>query len=79
MTKEEENYFETYFDLFSTNGWKQFVSEIQESIDAFRIEDIKDDKHLYAVQGELKMLTRIVNFELAIRNAYDQNVEVIND
>ena len=78
MTKEEEDYFDNYFDLFLTTGWKQFISEIQDSIDGYRILDIKDDKHLYSVQGELQMLTRMANFELAIRNAYDHTQEVEN-
>lgn len=78
MTKEEEDYFDNYFDLFLTTGWKQFISEIQDSIDGYRILDIKDDKHLYSVQGELQMLTRMATFELAIRNAYDHTQEAEN-
>ena len=75
MTKEEEDYFETYFDLFSTQGWKQFISEIEDSIDTYTIEDIKDDKHLYSVQGQLQILKRFAWFETGIRNAYDQILE----
>lgn len=78
MTKEEEDYFDNYFDLFLTTGWKQFISEIQDSIDGYRILDIKDDKHLYSIQGELQMLTRMATFELAIRNAYDHTQEAEN-
>lgn len=78
MTREEEDYFETYFDLFSHNGWKQFISEIQDSIEVYRIEDIKDDSHLKTIQGNLQTLSRIVHFENAMRNAYDQAAEESN-
>ena len=33
LTPEEEKYYETYFDLFLGEGWKQFVQEIEDIID----------------------------------------------
>lgn len=75
MTKEEELYYESYFDLFIHNGWKQFISDIQDSIAIYRIEDIKDEAHLKTVQGNLQTLQRIAAFEDSIRNAYDQILE----
>lgn len=75
MTREEEDYFETYFDLFSTQGWKQFLSEIEDSVDSYAIDDIKDEKHLYTVQGQLQILKRFAWFETGIRNAYDEILE----
>lgn len=78
MTREESDYFDNYFDLFSTQGWKQFISEIEDSIDTYTIEDIKDDKNLYSVQGQLQILKRFAWFETGIRNAYDQIVEAEN-
>lgn len=78
MTKEEELYYESYFDLFIHPGWKQFISDIQDSISIYRIEDIKDEPHLKTVQGNLQTLQRIAAFEDSIRNAYDQNVEADN-
>ena len=79
MTREEELYYETYFDLFLTNGWKQFVSEIDESVSSYRIEDLTNEKDLYLAQGNLQTLKRIASFEAGIRNAYDMMTEVEND
>jgi len=28
LTQEEEKYYETYFDLFLTSGWKQLTEEV---------------------------------------------------
>ena len=78
MTKEEEEYYDAYFDMFHTNGWKQFIDEINDIINGFRIEDIKDEKHLSLVQGQLQMLTRTANFEDGLRNTYDDLTEDIN-
>ena len=78
MTKEEELYYESYFDLFLTPGWKQFISEITDSISTYRIEDLTSDKDLYLVQGKLQVLNRIASFETAMRNAYDMTMETDN-
>lgn len=79
MTPEEEKYYETYFDLFLSQGWKQFVQEIEDIIDGYRIEDIKDEKHLNSVKGQLQMLQRVAKFERSIRNAYDYSQERLED
>ena len=78
MTKEVEEYYDAYFDMFHTNGWKQFIDEINDIINGFRIEDIKDEKHLSLVQGQLQMLTRTANFEDGLRNTYDDLTEDID-
>lgn len=71
MTKEEEVYYETYFDLFSSAGWKQFVGDNQETYNSFSIEQIKDSEHLAFVKGQRSVLDNIVKFETMIRSAYD--------
>ena len=75
MTSEEEKYYECYFDLFLTSGWKQLITEIEDSLNDYSIEDIKDEKHLAFVQGERAALKRLANFEAGIRNSYDYNLE----
>lgn len=71
MTKEEEVYYETYFDLFSSKGWKQFVDDNTSTYNSFSIEQIKDSEHLSFVKGQRSVLDNIVKFETMIRSAYD--------
>lgn len=71
MTLEEEKYYEHYFDVFATDGWKQFVEEIQSILDGHRIEDIKGEAQLAYTKGERAAFYKVVHFEPAIRNAYD--------
>ena len=78
MTTEEEKYYETYFDLFLTDGWKQFVTEITDILNDHRIEDIKDEKQLAHIQGERSVLNRIASFEAGIKNSYDYILEATN-
>jgi len=75
LTPEEEKYYETYFDLFLTDGWKQFVTEITDILNDHRIEDIKGVEHLAHIQGERSVLNRIASFEAGIRNSYDYILE----
>lgn len=79
MTPEEEKYYDTYFDLFLTEGWKQFIEEIRDIIDGYRIEDIKDEKHLNTIKGQLQMLQRVARFERSIRNAYEYAQEKLDN
>ena len=71
MSPDEQKYYETYFDLFLTDGWKEFISEIQEIIDNQRIEDIRDEAQLNYTKGERSALKRITQFEGGVRLSYD--------
>jgi len=79
LTPEEQKYYETYFDLFSQDGWSQFIGEIREIVDNQRIEDIKNGEHLHYVKGERQALKRVLSFESGIRTAYDYHMERIHD
>mgnify|MGYP000019756109 CR=1 FL=1 len=70
MTLEEEKYYDHYFTLFSSDGWKQFVDEIREVHDSYRIEDIQTESNLSRVKGERAMLWKVCYFEASIRNAH---------
>ena len=71
MTLEEEKYYDNYFDVFASDGWKQYISEISEILDSHRIEDIKDEQALQFLKGERSALHRVLGFELGIRTTYD--------
>jgi hypothetical protein len=71
LSPEENKYYDNYFDLFATDGWKQFVEEINDILGKHRIEDIKNEQHLAFVKGERDALFRIRRFEQGIKSAYD--------
>lgn len=76
LSPEEEKYYENYFDLFSHPGWKQLVSEAQDLLDSFSIEEIKNELDLFYVKGQRTSLLNLVRFETGIRNAFDMESEV---
>ena len=74
MTPELEKYYETYFDLFTTNGWKQFIEDISNSSQHFNIRTVKDEGDLKFMQGQLLILDQLVNWEVSVKNGYDSIV-----
>lgn len=74
MTKEDEVYYENYLDLFLHPGWKQFVQESQDILDTHNIDEIKDEKELFLLQGRRQTLLSVTHFELGIKNAFDMEV-----
>ena len=75
MTKEDEKYYEVYFDLFLHPGWKQLVQELKDILETYRIEDIENEGTLARVKGERSMLFRITNFETGLKEAYESILE----
>ncbi len=71
MTKEDEVYYENYLGLFLHPGWKQFVQENQDILDSQNIDEIKDEKELFLLQGRRQTLLNVVHFESGIKNAFD--------
>ena len=78
MSPEDEKYYEAYFDIFVQQGWKQFITELQEIFDSYRIEDINDSDQLHLIKGERQVLQRILNFENGIRMHYE-SIEELED
>jgi len=70
MTPELEKYYEQYFDLFVTDGWKQFISDISANLESFDIRSIEKFGDLRYSQGQIKVIDQIMNWETLIRNTY---------
>jgi hypothetical protein len=75
LDQETQKYYDNYFDLFATEGWKEFVKEMREVHENYRIEQIKDETELNRIKGERATLFRVLRFEDAIRRHYDLLME----
>ena len=67
-----EKYYENYMDLFQQEGWKQLKEDLQDTADSIHILNLSDSKELYLAQGQLNVLHRLLSWEEAIGNSYDQ-------
>lgn len=73
MEPELEKYYNNYFDLFRTDGWKQITEELkQNAITINSVEATKDVDDMYFRKGQLNVLAHLVNFEDVINNAFDE-------
>lgn len=81
MTPELEKYYNTYFDLFRSEGWKQLIEELtQNAVNINSVEATKDVDDMYFRKGQLNVLGHLVNFESVINNAFeDQSKEQEED
>jgi hypothetical protein len=75
MTKEEELYYNNYFDLFGSEGWKQVVEELQAKASTYDVSYLKDEKDLYRVQGELSVIRLLLGLEEFINQGYSNTTE----
>ena len=94
MSQEEENdkrlvedeveevhkYYESYREMFQTEGWKTFVSETEQSIkDNFNYDDAKDYEEFIRMQAARHQLQRIISFEHFMEFNYETFKEGLND
>ena len=63
MDKELQQYYEDRFTMFTTKGWKDLVEDIQKIKDTIRVEDIPDEKTLFARKGELRIMNWLINLK----------------
>lgn len=72
--KELTHYFETYMDLFLTDGWKQFKEEFGDSFATLNtLDTLHDEKQFMYRKGQLEVLNRLVRFEEAIKGAFEEH------
>ena len=71
MTPEEQKYYEDYISMFMQDGWLQFEKDVEENLESYSIEAIKDEGDLRFIQGQLSILNSMKNFRNGIENAYD--------
>lgn len=71
MDKDTEEYYNKYFDLFRTEGWKQLIEELnQNAILINSVENTKDQEDLYIRKGQLKVLAYLLNFESNMETSF---------
>ena len=68
MDKELQQYYEDRFTMFTTKGWKDLLVDIEKIKSSIKVEDIPDEKTLFARRGEL----RIMNWILTLKDVSEQ-------
>mgnify|MGYP003112054785 FL=1 len=73
MTQELETYFNNYFSMFRSEGWKQLISDLQSNVVQINsVEMTTDNDNLNFRKGQLATLATVLNLETQIDNAHEQ-------
>lgn len=76
MTQELETYFNNYFAMFRSEGWKQLISDFKNNVvNINSVELTEDANNLYFRKGQLAVIANILNLEVQIDNAHQQAQE----
>ena len=80
MDRETQEYYDNYFSLFSSAGWKQLMEEF--SSNAFNINSVeatKDPDDMYFRKGQLNVLAHLINMESIVNTNYEGASEEKDD
>ena len=73
MTQELETYFNNYFAMFRSEGWKQLISDLQSNVGQINsVEMTTDNDNLNFRKGQLAILATILNLEAQIENSHSE-------
>ena len=73
MDQETQVYYDNYFSLFMTDGWKQLTSEFTNNANNINsIESTKDANDMYFRKGQLNVLAHLINMETIVTNNYEE-------
>jgi ABC-type xylose transport system substrate-binding protein len=80
MDRETQEYYDNYFSLFSSAGWKQLMEEF--SSNAFNINSVeatKDPDDMFFRKGQLNVLAHLINMESIVNTNYEGASEEKDD
>lgn len=73
MDQETQQYYDAYFSLFITDGWKQLVQEFTDNaIQINSVEATKDANDMYFRKGQLNILAHLLNLETIVKTNYEE-------
>ncbi len=76
MTQELETYFNNYFAMFRSEGWKQLISDLSNNVKQVNSVELTEDVNdLHFRKGQLNILATVLNLETQISRANDQALE----
>jgi len=73
MDQETQQYYDAYFSLFITDGWKQLVQDFSNNaLQINSIEAAKDADDMFFRKGQLSVLAHLINMETIVTTNYEE-------
>lgn len=81
MSPEDQKYFDTYFDLFSTDSWKQFIKDLNQLEDNARNSmcDLSNEQSMFIRKGNIQIYSYINNLPTLVEHNYKAQLENENE
>jgi hypothetical protein len=80
VDQELQTYYDNYFNLFMTEGWRQLIEDFGSNLSQINsVEATKDSEDLQFRKGQLNVLAHLINMETIISNNYDEASKVEDD
>ena len=67
----EQRFIQNAKEMFLTDGWKQFVSDIQVATGQITIDTVSDNVQLQQAKGRLQILRQILAYEESVKAEED--------
>jgi|TARA_R100000908_G_scaffold65373_1_gene55166 hypothetical protein len=71
IDQDLEKYYNSYLELFMTDGWKQFKEDTENVIKSINLLALEDAKQLHLAQGQMEILNWILDWETSVKNSYE--------
>ena len=73
MDQETQQYYDNYFSLFLTDGWKQLTEDFSNNVLSINsVEATKDADDMYFRKGQLNVLAYLLNMETIVTTNYEE-------
>ena len=80
MDQETQTYYDQYFSLFLTDGWKQLVQDFSNNaLQINSLEAVKDADDMHFRKGQLNVLAHLINMETIVSTNYEEATKTEND
>ena len=67
IDKELEQYYNTYRDLFASEGFKLLIADLTNNANVINsVESVKDANDMYFRKGQMSIIANIINLEAQI-------------
>lgn len=80
MDQETQTYYDQYFSLFLTDGWKQLIQDFSNNaVQINSLEAVKDADDMYFRKGQLNVLAHLINMETIVSTNYEEASKTEDD
>lgn len=71
MDQELQRYYENRFGMMASNGWEQFIEDLESIKGTVTIESLASAEQLWFAKGQLDIINWVLSLKQASEKAYE--------